>query len=70
MAEPPETPVNTPVVVPIVAMPIALELQVPPLVASLNVVDVPAQMLVVAVIAAGSGFTVIVVVTKHPAASV
>ena len=62
-----EVPADTPVTTPelfIVATAALLLLHVPPVVASLNVVEFPIQTLVVPVIAAtvGKGFTVTVVV--------
>jgi hypothetical protein len=68
------TPVATPPPAPgpgvIVATPVVALLQVPPGVASLNVVVEPTQTIVVPVIAAGSGFTVTVVVMEHPVPNV
>lgn len=58
-------PVTTPDVMPIPAVPGLLLLQVPPVVASLNVVELPTHTEVIPVIEAGNGFTVIVVVTEQ-----
>jgi hypothetical protein len=52
--------------VPVVATAVLLLLQVPEGVASLSVVAEPAQTVNVPVIAAGTGFTVIIVVTRQP----
>ena len=52
------------------ATPVLLLLHVPPVVASLRVVDEPRQTLVVPVIVAGNGLTVIAVVVKHPVGNV
>ena len=62
---PPAIPVTTPVLEPIVATPPELLVQVPPPVASVNVVVSPTQTFVVPVIATGSGFTVTTIVEKH-----
>jgi hypothetical protein len=55
---PPATPVTTPVVDTTVAIVVVPLVQVPPLVASVNVVVSPWQTLVVPLMAVGSGFTV------------
>lgn len=64
MATPADTPVTTPVVDAAVAIEVLLLIHVPPLVASVRVVALPAQTLKVPAIAAGAGFTVITVVTS------
>jgi hypothetical protein len=55
---PAEIPVNRPVVDPTVAIPILLLLHVQPVVASVNVSELPAQAMERPEIAAGVGFTV------------
>ena len=57
-------PVTTPDIEPIVAF-VLLLLQVPPVVASLKVMDDPTHTAVGPVIVAGEGFTVTVVVAKQ-----
>ena len=64
----PAPPVNKPVFKPIVATTVLLLLQVPSVIASLSVVDVPAQILVVPNITGGSVFTVIVTLVEQPPA--
>ena len=59
MAVPADIPVTVPVVAPTVAVPAALLLQVPPLVAQASVVVAPTHIVVMPVMAAGAGFTVI-----------
>ena len=66
MAIPAATPVTTPVVAPTVAVDVAPLLQVPPGVISPKVVVAPTHMLVVPVIAAGDGLTVMGRVTVQP----
>jgi len=65
IAVPADTPVTIPEV-PVVAMPAALLLQVPPLVASLNVVVEPEQIVTVPVMAAGKGLTVMPCMAVQP----
>ena len=67
IAAPAATPPNTPVVAPIVATEVLLLVQVPPGVASLNVLVDPWHMDVLPTMPDGRGFTVIVVVLLHPA---
>jgi hypothetical protein len=57
--------VKIPLLKPIVPTVVLLLLQVPPVVASFNVVVVPAQIEVIPVIVAGDGFTVIVALTEQ-----
>ena len=59
-------PVSKPVVSPIDAMPVLLLLHVPPVVPSINVVVVPAQILSTPEIDDGMGLTVTIVVARHP----
>ena len=59
-------PVRIPVVAPIVPTAVLLLLQVPPVLASLRVVVLPAHIGVVPIMAPGVGFTVIVVVVLQP----
>ena len=66
----PGLPVSNPVAEPMVATDVLLLLHVPPVVASINVVVAPAQIVVAPVIAPGSGFTVIVVVVGQPTTEV
>ena len=66
---PPDTPVTTPPALIVATAGVAL-LQVPPAVASANVVVEAWHTVVVPVIIAGNGLTVTVVVTKHPVANV
>ena len=66
LAVPALTPVTNPVLEPIVAMPVLPLLHVPPVVALARVDVVPAHIAVAPVIAAGSGFTVIIVVVIQP----
>jgi hypothetical protein len=61
--DPAVTPVATPVPEPIVATDVALLVQVPPAVASVNVVVTPEHTLDAPDIADGSAFTVAVLVT-------
>ena len=63
---PAETPVTTPVDEPTVASAVLLLLQVPPVVASLNVEELPAQTRPAPVIAAGVGLTVSPVHAMQP----
>jgi hypothetical protein len=62
----PPPPVNSPEVKPMDAITVLLLAHVPPVVASVNVVVAPAQMLVVPTIFEGVGFTVTVVLVEHP----
>lgn len=66
VAVPAETPVTTPVD-PTEAVPVALLLHVPPGVPSVKEMELPTHTALPPPIAAGSGFTVIVLVLKHPA---
>ena len=66
VAVPPVIPVRIPVVAPIVPTAVLLLLQVPPVLASLRVVVLPAHIGVVPIMAPGVGFTVIVVVVLQP----
>ena len=59
-------PVRIPVDTPIVPTAVLLLLQVPPVVASVSVVVVPAQIGVVPIMPTGVGFTAITVVVLHP----
>ncbi len=70
LAEPAEKPVVTTPVGPTFAVPEALLLQVPPVVASLNVVDKPVQTVVAPVIAAGFRFTVTGTAKRQPVGKV
>jgi hypothetical protein len=70
VAKPALTPLTTPVAAPTVAMPVALLLQVPPGVASLNVVDAPTHMNAVPVMGEGNGFMVTVAVVLQPVGKV
>jgi len=63
-------PVTSPELEPIEATAITLLLQVPPIVASLKTVVVPAHMVVFPVMAAGNGFTVTVTVRIQPVGNV
>ncbi len=63
-------PVTIPEDDPIVATPVLVLVQVPPIVVLLAVIDNPTQTLAGPVIVAGSGFTVTIVVVKHPVGSV
>lgn len=58
VAVPDDTPVTTPLTEPTRAIAVLLLLHKPPLVASLSVVDAPTHMLVMPVMAAGNGLTV------------
>lgn len=62
-------PVTRPVEAPIVAMPVLPDIHVPPAVASPSSDVAPMQALRVPVIGAGSGSTVMVVVTAQPVGS-
>lgn len=66
---PAETPVTIPVVVPIVTAPVDV-LQVPPVVASLNVTDLPTQTSPGPDIADGTGSTFIILEVVHPVPAV
>lgn len=70
IAVPADTPVTIPEINPTVAIPVAPELQVPPVIASLNVVVVPIQIFVEPLIITGDGLTVIVVVIIQPVGNV
>ena len=70
VAVPADTPVTMPLPVPIVATVVALLVQLPPPVASVNVVVNPEQTLVVPEIPDGNGLTVKVVEDIHPVARV
>ena len=59
VVEPAETPVVTPVVELIVAIEVLPDVQLPPVVALLNVTALPTHTLLLPVIDAGSGLTVI-----------
>jgi hypothetical protein len=63
---PAATPHAVPVELPMVATAVLLLLHVPPAVASLRVVQVPAHMVVVPMIAAGNGLTVATIVAVQP----
>ena len=66
MAVPVEPPVTKPVVTPTDAMVGVLLLHMPPVVGSVNVVELPAQARNVPAIGAGAGFTVTWLVVKQP----
>ena len=66
-------PVVIPVIVPvlsIIAVAVSAEYHVPPVAASLNVIESPAQRVVTPVIAAGKGLIVIPADKAHPDGSV
>jgi hypothetical protein len=63
---PAATPHAVPAELPMVATDVLLLLHVPPAVASLRVVQVPAHMVVVPMIAAGNGLTVATIVVVQP----
>lgn len=65
-AVPIDAPVTAPVIEPIDAIPGLLLLQVPPGVASLNILPVPTHIARIPDIGPGLGYTVTVVVLKHP----
>ena len=67
VAVPAATAVTTPVVAPTAATPVALDDQVPPLVASVKVAVVPVHMGVVPVMGDDPEVTIKVAVTEHPA---
>lgn len=69
LVSPPPTPVTTPVSEPTFAIPVEPELHNPPVVAMLRVVAPPTQTWLMPVIGGGAGFTVILLVAKHPAPS-
>ena len=65
---PAATPVTIPVVEPMVAVPVALLLHVPPVVALVSVIELPAhtpKAVDVLIIAVGTGFTVTTPVVVH-----
>jgi len=66
IAVPENTPNTDPVVADTLAIDVLLLLQLPPVVASDNVVESPTQTDVLPVITAGTGFTVIGVALMHP----
>jgi hypothetical protein len=66
MAVPDDSPETKPEVEPTVATPVDPELQMPPLVASLNIVSYPAQTEGIPDMSAGNALTVIVVVAAQP----
>lgn len=70
VAVPALTPPTPPLVAPMVAVEALLVLHVPPVVASVSVVDAPTHTLAVPDMAAGSGLTVTVRVTKQPVSAV
>ena len=70
IAVPAETPVTMPVPEPIVAIPVAPLVQLPPAVPSVRVVVLPVHTDNVPPIATGAVFTVTVVVTRQPPATV
>jgi hypothetical protein len=59
-------PVTMPEVIPIVAMPVELLVHVPPIAASLSVVVLPMQTLVMPVMGGGGGVTVAIVAIAQP----
>ena len=64
------TPVTLPELVPTVAIVVLSLVQVPPAVASVNIVDNPKHTFVIPVIAEGKGYTLTVVVALQPVGSV
>jgi hypothetical protein len=66
IADPVEIPVTIPVPVPTVAIVVLLLVQIPPEVASCNVVAEPTQIAADPLIESGFGHTVIVFVLRHP----
>jgi len=70
VADPPETPPTIPLVRPAVAMLVVPEIQVPPVVVLDSVALVPAQNVLVPVMAAGEGLTVTTAVREQPVAAV
>lgn len=69
MVVPPDTPATMPVVTPMVATAVLLVVHVPPPVL-LSVTGDPMHIVVLPVIADGSGLTVTVVTAVHPVSSV